>query len=292
MLTLSLFPGIDLLGRAFEQEGFTVVRGPDLIFGQSIEEFHLPANAVTGIICGPPCQEFSRKRRHPPTGIGIALLRQALRVIHEGQPDWALLENIPGVPDVRVQGYHTQRLNLNARECGSDQDRLRCFQFLTHDGRAIVIRRQPTSRGGSRTVLAHDPRDFTEMCRLQGLPESFDLPGWPLGFKKRAVGNGVPTEMGRAVAQAVREAATAPEAWRMTDPRLCVCGCGRLLSNWSRQANGACRQRLLTLRKLEAKGKRQFVTWPMDYTPAESRIVRVRTSRHQGQGTRDNDERE
>jgi len=28
-LVLSLFPGIGLLDRAFEEEGFTVVRGPD-----------------------------------------------------------------------------------------------------------------------------------------------------------------------------------------------------------------------------------------------------------------------
>ena len=30
-LVLSLFPGIDLLGRGFEAEGFCVVRGPDLL---------------------------------------------------------------------------------------------------------------------------------------------------------------------------------------------------------------------------------------------------------------------
>lgn len=32
-LVLSLFPGFDLLGRAFEEEGFTIVRGPDKIWG-------------------------------------------------------------------------------------------------------------------------------------------------------------------------------------------------------------------------------------------------------------------
>lgn len=32
-LVLSLFPGIGLLDMAFEEEGFTVVRGPDLLWG-------------------------------------------------------------------------------------------------------------------------------------------------------------------------------------------------------------------------------------------------------------------
>ena len=32
-LVLSLFPGADLFGEAFEKEGFCVVRGPELILG-------------------------------------------------------------------------------------------------------------------------------------------------------------------------------------------------------------------------------------------------------------------
>ena len=47
-LVLSLFPGIDLLGMAFEEEGFTVVRGPDLIWGGDIKRFAPPPDASTG----------------------------------------------------------------------------------------------------------------------------------------------------------------------------------------------------------------------------------------------------
>ena len=39
-LVLSLFPGADLLGRGFELAGYCVVRGPDLLFGQKVEDFH------------------------------------------------------------------------------------------------------------------------------------------------------------------------------------------------------------------------------------------------------------
>ena len=62
MLVLSVFPGIDLLGLAFEQEGFTVVRGPDPIWGGDVKTFHPPAGRFDGVIGGPPCQIHSRLR--------------------------------------------------------------------------------------------------------------------------------------------------------------------------------------------------------------------------------------
>lgn len=57
---LSIFPGIDLLGRAFEEEGYTVVRGPDPLWGGDIRNFHVPAGVFEGIIGGPPCQHWTR----------------------------------------------------------------------------------------------------------------------------------------------------------------------------------------------------------------------------------------
>jgi hypothetical protein len=41
-LVLSLFPGIGLLDRAFEEAGFCVVRGPDLLWGGDVRVFHPP----------------------------------------------------------------------------------------------------------------------------------------------------------------------------------------------------------------------------------------------------------
>jgi DNA (cytosine-5)-methyltransferase 1 len=40
---LSLFPGIGLLDKAFELEGFCVVRGPDVLWGGDVRGFHPPA---------------------------------------------------------------------------------------------------------------------------------------------------------------------------------------------------------------------------------------------------------
>ncbi|MEM7477784.1 MAG: DNA cytosine methyltransferase [Planctomycetota bacterium] len=62
-LVLSLFPGIDVLGRGFEELGFSVVRGPDTLWDQRIEDFHTIPNRFDGIIGGPPCQNYSDANR-------------------------------------------------------------------------------------------------------------------------------------------------------------------------------------------------------------------------------------
>lgn len=97
-LVLSLFPGAGLLDAGFTQAGFAVVRGPDLLLGQDVRTLRLDPNYFDGIIGGPPCQDFSRARRRPPTGHGVAMLTEFGRLITEAQPAWWLLENVPGVP--------------------------------------------------------------------------------------------------------------------------------------------------------------------------------------------------
>lgn len=126
-LVLSLFPGAGLLDRGFEQAGFCVVRGPDTLFGQPIEDFCALAlrGPLEGVIGGPPCQDFSRARRRPPTGHGLRMLAQYARVVTEAEPSWFLLENVPGVPDIHISGYQVQRFNLFAHEFGLRQSRNR-----------------------------------------------------------------------------------------------------------------------------------------------------------------------
>lgn len=254
-LVLSIFPGIDLLGRGFELEGFSIVRGPDLLWGADVRGFHVPAGRFDGIIGGSPCQDFSRARRSAPSGEGVELLEEYCRIVVEGQPRWFLLENVPQVPDVRVDGYSIQRFDLDARECGMRQRRRRHFQFGSRDGRVIVIRRRFTGRAQSQpTCLATegsrpDRRTWGDFCELQGLPRDFELPGWPREFKYRAVGNGVPIPMARAIALAIRDAAIAAGAKSVTDRKLCICGCTRVLKGKQRAATDACRKRLERARR-------------------------------------------
>lgn len=250
MVVLSLFPGVDLLGRAFEAEGFCIVRGPDLLWGGDIRRFDPPAGVFCGIVGGSPCQDFSQARRAPPTGLGRQLMRQFARVVKAAQPAWWLLENVARAPDLRIAGYGYQRIDVNQGwYCGVS--RLRHFQFGSLGGERLDIPRGDPVRGAEPAALAHDGRSFRELCRLQGLPDDYDLPGFTVEQKKVAVGNGVPMPMGRTVARAVRRAFSLSVSGQEPPPipatrRSCACGCGRSVGGKQgrqRYYSAACRKR-------------------------------------------------
>ncbi|MBE2197276.1 MAG: DNA cytosine methyltransferase [Anaerolinea sp.] len=247
MLVLSLFPGIGLLDRAFEAEGICIVRGPDALWGGDIRAFCPPAGRFDGIIAGSPCQDFSSARRCEPTGNGLEMLTQFQRVVIEAQPDWWLLENVPGVPDVRIPGYNWQRLDLRAAEFGLVQRRLRHIQFGSRYGNVLVIDRHQLVVETEPTVMASDTTTpWDKFCSLQGLPGNFDIPAFTVGAKREAVGNGVPLPMGRALAQAVRAQLPASSV------NLCACSCGRPVVGNQIYAGGACRMRALRRRQSES----------------------------------------
>ena len=107
-LVLSLFPGIGLLDMAFEEAGYCVVRGPDLLWGGDVKGFHPPAGKFDGVIGGPPCQAFSRLRHIvEANGYQVAenLIPEFERVVAEAQPTWFLMENVPAAPQPYVPGY-------------------------------------------------------------------------------------------------------------------------------------------------------------------------------------------
>ena len=254
MLVLSIFPGIDMLGKGFEEEGFCVVRGPDIIWGGDIRSFHVPSGKFDGVIGGPPCQDFSNARRTAPTGDGLAMLNEYKRIVLEAQPDWWLLENVERVPDITIDGYTTQRLDLNARECGMAQHRRRHFQIGSPVTQPLIVIPQRTNPAAQSqpTCMATEGsranrRTWADFCELQGLPRDFDLPGLSIEASYRAVGNGVPIPMARVIALAIREAVNAPAATAAAQSRLCACGCGRLLTGQrsdQKSATPACRKRL------------------------------------------------
>lgn len=255
MLILSLFPGIDLLGRGFEAEGCCVVRGPDRLWGGDIRGFHAPPSRFDGVIGGSPCQDFSVARRGiPPTGEGLELLAEFARVVAEAQPEWWLLENVPTVPDVAIEGYQVHRRALRDNECGGKQARLRHFQFGSKRGWILNIATVRPPGPAERAAMATEGhqatrRSFADFCELQGLPRDFDLPGYSREGKYRAVGNGVPLPMAQTIASAICECATAPDIRTFTDVRLCACGCGQIVTGRQTSAGPACRKRLQKLRR-------------------------------------------
>jgi DNA (cytosine-5)-methyltransferase 1 len=257
---LSLFPGIGLLDRAFREAGLHVVTGPDPIVGSRIEDFVGLPGRFDGIIAGPPCQDFSRARRQvKPSGYGLHCLMELLRVIVECDPLWWLVENVPGIPDIKIPGYAVQRVDLTDWECGGIQRRLRHIQFGHREGRIIRPQRQLGHAGPTRrrapVAMASDAfrvsRSFNEHCRLQGLDRPVTLAGWSRDAKFRAVGNGVPMAMGRVLAAAVLAASP-----RDTAGGDCVCGCGRRVTPPAIQATAGCRKRMERRRR----GLRSVVT--------------------------------
>lgn len=247
-LILSCFPGVGIFDRAFEAEGFCVVRGPDLLWGGDIRRFHPPAGKFWGVKGGSPCQDFSSARRAPPTGEGAELMGEFARVVTEASPEWWLLENVPRAPDLRIDGYSYQRVDVN-QAWYSGVSRLRHFQFGSRSGVTIDIPRGEPVRGAEPAALACDGRSFGEVCRLQGLPLEFDLPPFTAREKKRAVGNAVPLVMGRVVAQAIRRAYgldTGPTPvfdGTGCERRRCLCGCGRRVTERALYASATCRKR-------------------------------------------------
>lgn len=243
-LILSLFPGIGLLDRAFEEEGFCVVRGPDLLWGGDIKQFHPQAGVFEGIIGGPPCQIFSKLlwiAKAKGYRIGENLIPEFERIVAEAEPEWFLMENIKEAPIAAVAGYIVDPTVLNARWIGEVQSRAHRFCFGTLDGRPLVYDelvvfenlewdqrvcasdwrrmcdpgkelRQERKRNGR---LNDRPKRSLETClTLQGLPTDFfkDSPLTKKG-QQEMLGNGVSLPLGRVVAKAVKRATAQPRPW-------------------------------------------------------------------------------
>lgn len=238
-MLLSVFPGIDLLGRAFEEvwPEACLVRGPDLLWGGDIRRFHPPAGVFGGVIGGPPCQAFSRLRylnAHMGHAPALNLIPEFERVVAEARPEWFLMENVPDAPEPVVAGYAVAAVLVNNRWCGGEQRRVRRFSFGVPGREPVDLWRwleiealepvawSPTvmasgsiasgrrRSGGKNLHLFSRPTraGVAESARLQGLPADF-LDDSPLSIagQQRVIGNGVPLPLGRAIARAVRAAA-------------------------------------------------------------------------------------
>lgn len=247
-LVLSLFPGIGLLDLAFEEAGFCVVRGPDVLWGGDVRRFTPPAGRFDGVIGGPPCQPFSqlvhmvRANGYEPRHEN--LIPEFERIIAAAEPQWFVMEEVRAAPLPVVEGFAVHAQVVNARWTGSTQNRERRISFGTRDGRKLHLstvalepmdwdfavtgdaRRRPVAMlaggkpkgnetGGRTSSLNRGGGSlpFEDMCEIQGLPRDFlsEAPFTATG-KKQAVGNGVPLPLGRAIANAVMQASRTARA--------------------------------------------------------------------------------
>lgn len=227
-LVLSLFPGIGLLDQAFEEQGFCVVRGPDLLWGGDVRRFNPPAGYFDGVIGGPPCQTFS-------TAGSILgsnkedLIPEFVRVVAAVQPRWLVMENVQqaiGHPAIPAEWH---QVRLRDFDCGGKTARVRAFWTWPFASLTAPERRpgQPSpsvmastfKRGAGQYVkdkhFLPGNLPIAEYARLQGAPEIGErLAEYRAGraFAIHVLGNGVPLAMGRAVARSVQAALEATEA--------------------------------------------------------------------------------
>lgn len=242
---LSLFPGIGGLDHGFTKAGFCVVQGPDKVTGGDIRKFFAVEGMAQGVIGGSPCQDYSALNRNPGS-YSDEMLREYIRIVTQGRPEFFLLENVVGVPDVKIEGYEVQRFNLDYGWF-SPYSRLRAFQFGSRTG--IQLNPMRGHKGNiERTALTCRENITFEAAReIQGFPKSFQLSSFSEAGKRRAMGNAVPLPLSEYLGALVRSAThgdvtPARPSERYTGRR-CGCGCGRLVAGRRVFFDTACRVR-------------------------------------------------
>lgn len=225
MLVLSLFPGADLFGKAFEQQSFCVVRGPEIMMGQDVHDFYSIKGKFDGIIGGPPCQTFSQARRNR-NSTQLNLIPVFERIIDECEPLWFIMENVGQAPLPKQMKFNCL---INAWDYGSKQKRSRrfssninIFKYLHkyilpqdkkyHDPFPCVTATEYKEgknkcTGGFRRAARKMGRrlKISEVNELMGLPSNFDTPCLKVEYQYKVRGNGVCLEVGRTLAKCVKD---------------------------------------------------------------------------------------
>lgn len=224
VLILELFPGAGLFGKAFEALDATVVRGPDILWGGDVRDFHGAAGRFDGVIGGPPCQFASRAAVSGTKAIN--LIPEYVRIVNECAPRWAVMENVREAKPVAPEWDY---VFLRDFDCGGKTHRRRGFWFynLPAPPRPAVRRGEAEysvlashwNYRGTQRLRAHHQLTPSQAADLQGfggLDERImnAQPGWKRsdgrwdGLSERAreilavhmLGNGVPRAMGDYIA--------------------------------------------------------------------------------------------
>lgn len=237
MLILSLFPGADLYGRGFEEEGFTVVKGPDILMGGDVHDFKGIEGKFDGIIGGPPCQSFSNAIASQPGGASDAqhgnLIPEFERIVKECWPLFYIMENVPQAPKPVINSNEDLdciwNKKVDAHEYGAAQHRTRRFssnidletclamEHLPKEKRhpdpwpCITATEYKASAGsGQRAMRQRAGRKVGRKLTIQemntgmGLPIDFDTPCLLKSYQYIVRGNGVPIQMARALARSIK----------------------------------------------------------------------------------------
>lgn len=196
-----------------------MVRGPDLLWGGDVRRFHPPAGKFDGVIGGPPCQAFSpignvNRARYGENAVMPDLIPEFRRAVLDAQPVWWVMENSP----YANPPFPCHCIEIDNAWLGEAQTRRRKF-WSNLSLRVETLALLPVAAGTERTVSGkgsvdwrgsrsrESKRSLGDMLVLQGFaPDLLAHCPFTVEAAKKAVGNGVPLPMGRAIAKAVRRA--------------------------------------------------------------------------------------
>lgn len=215
---LSVYPGLDLLGRAFERCGYVIFRGPDLLWGGDSRDFHALPGIFEGVIGGPPCQWNSQLAK-----LGNVqaedLTDDFLRIVQEAQPRWAIMENVRGLLKAGIMPPEWSPIKLRDWDCGGMTFRTRVFWIYPptlilvppkHPGKpeySVLASSWKGHDSVNKKMRMQSKLTIQKAAELQGYPELTKTLE-PLG-KRYAVsllGNGVPKAMGKYIAESIKTA--------------------------------------------------------------------------------------
>ena len=178
-LVLRLFPGLDLLGPPSPRQASAWSAGQTPCITAALKTSTFPAAAVTGIVAGPPCQDFSKARRCKPSGHGLRMLAELLRVVDEARPEWVLIENVPQIPDVLHPDYQSPasghcRLRVwrhAASDAGTSSSLSTCGHIIRPERERRRHRHAAILDRGNRCVVTHlcgdlPPPGFCRTCHV------------------------------------------------------------------------------------------------------------------------------
>lgn len=231
-LVISLFPGADLLSKPFEADDRCIVRGPDLLTGGNIVDFHLPANTFAGMIGGPPCLAYSRATflANLPHDTHVDYIPDFVRLWFETGKPWVVMENVPEAEKCLAIPQEWNKVILRDWDCGGKTIRRRAFwtwpfavpTLPPRDGEddafgLVVASGHRASAYGTMGMATGTflpgTSDIDEVGLVQGFPELGEY-YMKLGLSKkfawRLLGNGVPLAMGKHVAKAQRNYSKRP----------------------------------------------------------------------------------
>lgn len=226
-MVLSLFPGADLLGKSFEREGRCIVRGPDMLTGGDVRDFHVPNDVFRGLIGGPPCLAYSRASYMQPAAIRaehIDFIPDFVRLWEEAGRPWVVMENVPeAAAKCKTIPEEWNCVVFRDWDCGGETKRTRAFWTWPFSVPLPEMREgvpsPPVVASGYRAdrfgFMGFATAEFLpgntpmeELGRLQGFPELaayYKRVAIPNRFVWRLLGNGVPRAMGSYVAQCLNE---------------------------------------------------------------------------------------